>query len=96
MGLGLGLGLALELALRLGLELGLGLASPSPDQACSPLFLVASSMAYAGRVARVLAERSYASATGGAPLPLAAHVSAAPRSSKGSALRERMQADSGP
>ena len=64
--------------------------------AFSPLFLVASSMAYAGRVARVLAERSYASATGGAPLPLAARVRAAPRSSKSSALRERMQADSAP
>ena len=63
--------------------------NPNPNQA--------SSMAYAGRGARVLAERSYATASGGARLPLAARVLAAPKSSaKSSALRERMQADSEP
>ena len=71
--------------------------TPIPNPTPNPNPNQASSMAYAGRVARVLAERSYAAASGGARLPLAARVLAAPKSSaKSSALRERMQADSEP
>ena len=62
----------------------------SRTQACAPLFLVASSMAFIGRTARTLAERSYASASGGRQLPLAASVFRTP---KNDALRARMQAD---
>lgn len=47
-------------------------------------------MALIGRTARTLAERSYASASGGERLPLAASVFATP---KNVALRARMQAD---
>ena len=70
------------------------LATPakSRTQACSPLFLIASSMASIGRTARTLAERSYASASGGSRLPLAASVFALP-TPKNVALRARMQAD---
>ena len=47
-------------------------------------------MAFIGRTARTLAERSYASASGGRQLPLAASVFRTP---KNDALRARMQAD---
>lgn len=56
--------------------------------ACSPIFLLASTMAFIGRTARTLAERSYATATGGGLLPLAASAEA-PKTT----LVARMQAD---
>ena len=55
--------------------------------ACSPLFLLSSTMACIGRTARTLAERSYATATGGVLLP--ASATAAPKAT----LVARMQAD---
>ena len=58
--------------------------------AMSPLFLIASSMAFVGRTARRLAERSYASASGGDQLPVSTSVL---RASGSAALRARMQAD---